>query len=160
MAAWRSRLKQLLKHRLALRNRWPGIGDTLPKASGIIPAGYFAGRLLRDEEFLLYENPEQWSNSEQLAYTTLLRWYTAKYGRRMFNAKKTVLTEVARIDYRLGLFNGWEALEDRQGIMTSRHIEKALRWDRWSDSYRGIEFAVIRKYVKGGERPLNAAVSN
>ncbi|MGC9261859.1 MAG: hypothetical protein ACP5I8_17510, partial [Phycisphaerae bacterium] len=34
MAAWRSRLKQLSKYRLALRQRWPRIASTLPKVGG------------------------------------------------------------------------------------------------------------------------------
>ena len=48
-----------------------------------------------------------------------------------------------------GLFHRWEAVEKSRGILISREIEKGLRWDRWRDSYRGLEFRTIRKYVKG-----------
>ena len=101
-----------------------------------------------------------WAGSDQLVYDSLLRWYTAKYGWRMLKAKKPTLAAVARIDYRLGLFSRWEALEERQGIMTSRQMEKGLRWDQWCDSYRGLEFSAIRKYVRGAKRALGATMAN
>ncbi len=148
MKTWRARLTQLSKSRVALRRRWTEIRDTLPKAGGILPSDYFAKRLLRDEEFILHENPKAWAGSQQTVYTSLLRWYTTKYGRRMFSAKKPALAAVARIDYRLGLFGGWEALEERQNIMTSRHIEEGLRWDGVQASYRGLEAYIIRRFLQ------------
>ncbi|MGC8541804.1 MAG: hypothetical protein ACP5QA_14425, partial [Phycisphaerae bacterium] len=117
-------------------------------------------RLLRDEEFMLHENPQVWAGSHQLVYVSLLRWYTARYGRQMSEASQPALAAIARVDYRLCLFTGWEALEERQGVMTSRQIEKGLRWDQWRDSYRGLEFSVIRKYVKGAKGALGATMAN
>ncbi|NNM85033.1 MAG: hypothetical protein HKL96_04655 [Phycisphaerales bacterium] len=161
MAAWRRRLRQLSKARLALRNRWLKIGNTPQKHAGLAASkSSLASRLLRDEEFILHENSQVWAGSNQMVCALLLRWYTAKYGRQMFRARKPTQAVVARIDYRLGLFSAWEALEGRQGIMTSRHIEKGLRWDQWSDSYRGVEFSAIRKYVKGARGPPDAAKAN
>ena len=37
-----------------------------------------------------------------------------------------------------------------------RHVEKALRWDRAGDSYRGMKCRVTRRYVKGRSRPQAA----
>ena len=41
----------------------------------------------------------------------------------------------------------WEAVEKSWGIITSRVIEKNIRWDGVHESYRGFEFHVIRREV-------------
>jgi hypothetical protein len=151
--AWRLRLEQLSEYRLALRQRWPRIVGTLPKVGGAVPASYFAHRILRDEEFLLHEDPNTWAGSDQLVYTSLLRWYSVRFGQRMFDANELVLTSVARIDYRLGLFSGWEGIEGRLGILTARRIEDGIKWNGLNLNYRGFEYGVIRRYVERLKRP-------
>ncbi|MGC9261106.1 MAG: ligand-binding sensor domain-containing protein [Phycisphaerae bacterium] len=158
--AWRARLKQLSNAREALRRRWTEIRDTLPKVGEGVPSGYFANRLLRDEEFMLHENPDAWAASSQLIYTVELRRLMALYGKRLLRAKPGQLVVAARCAYRLELFPLWEGLEQRQDITTSRQIEKGLRWNQVYSSYRGLEFGVIRTYVKGPKAGQFAAAAN
>lgn len=160
MKAWRVRLKQLSKAREALRQHWLGINGTLPKTRETVSSNYFAKRLLRDEEFILHENPKAWAESDQLVYTSLFRRLVARDGRRFTRAKRGQLAMAARVAYRLSLFSLWEGIEQRLDITTSRQIEKGLRWDQWRDSYRGLEFRTIRKYLRGLKTRQPKAATN
>ncbi len=161
MKAWRKRVAWLSQNRRTLRSRWPKIKDTLPKAGEIMPSeDYFAERLLRDEEFILHENPQAWANSDQLAYTSLLRWLVSRDGQRFMRARHSQLVMAARVAYRLSLFSLWEGIEQRLDVTTARQIEKGLRWDQWRDSYRGLEFRTIRKYLRGLKARQPKAAAN
>ena len=113
-----------------------------------MPSDYFAKRLLRDEEFILHENPKAWARSDQVVYTSLLRWLAARYGQRFMRVTHDQLAMAARIAYRLSLFPLWEGIEQRLDVTTARQIEKGLRWNQVYSSYRGLEFGLIREYVR------------
>jgi hypothetical protein len=49
--------------------------------------------------------------------------------------------------FHLAMYRRWEAMERRLGIVTSREIERGLRWDGARETYRGIEAMVIAHYA-------------
>jgi len=106
-----------------------------------------ARQIMQIMNVLEHRNPVAWAANQRLAYLSVLRWCVAGYGAI---PKRSAFSAIAeKCYYHLGLFHCWEAVEKSRGILTSRQIEKGLRWDRWRDSYCGLEFNTIRKYVKG-----------
>jgi hypothetical protein len=97
---------------------------------------------------LEHRNPAAWAANQRQAYLLVLRWCVAHYGEQPQNSAAAVLVE--KCYYHLGLFHRWEAVEKSRDLLTSRQIEKGLRWNEWHpvSSYHGFEFHLIRKYVK------------
>ena len=109
-------------------------------------SGPLAMRLLQMLGVLRYSDPGVWAACERSGYTLLWRWCVNHYGAIPHDPGAAFIVE--KCCYELDLFTRWEAVEKSRGILTSRQIEKGLRWNGWSDSYRGREFAAIRRYVK------------
>ncbi len=139
LRSWRKALAEMAMKRAALRAAWAAASARgRPAGSGRT----LTQRLLRDEEFLAYANPQLWASSQRLAYTLLYRWNAAATSSGRLGG-----AERGRVDYRLDLFRQWEAQEQRLGITTSRHIEKSLRWNGNNQYYGGMGFSVIRHWV-------------
>ena len=119
-----------------------GLAHELPKRM----SGPLAMRLLQMLGVLRYSDPGVWAACERSGYTLLWRWCVNHYGAIPHDPGAAFIVE--KCCYELDLFTRWEAVEKSRGILTSRQIEKGLRWNGWSDSYRGREFAAIRRYVK------------
>jgi hypothetical protein len=126
-----------------------------------------AQRILDILNVLEHRNPAAWSANQRQAYLSVLRWCVAKYGKLPKNPAAAVIAQ--KCYYHLGMFHRWEAVEKAHGILTSRQIEKGLRWKEWHktagkyeysiqnrkgqwtvlhDFYPGHAFGVIRQYVK------------
>jgi len=137
-AEFRARLAAAWSHGRLAHDQPAGLRDSGPGT---------AKQLIQILNVLEHRDPAIWAANERLAYLSVLRWCVAGYGAI---PKRSAISAVAeKCYYHLGLFHCWEAVEKSRGILTSRQIEKGLRWDRWRDSYRGLEFNTIRKYVKG-----------
>ena len=124
---------------------------TLAREFPTLTGPWLAAQMMRVLEVLQRGNPAVWAANQRVAYTLLLRWCVVRQPRIPPDEAARGIAE--RCYYELGLFRRWEAAERSRGMLTSRHIEKGLRWDRVSDSYRGMEFRAIRRYVKGLSRP-------
>ena len=74
-------------------------------------------------------------------------WVVANYGKLPRKHQAAVIAETCY--YRLHRFRHWEAVETSLGMITSRRIEKGLRWNGRNENYRGFEFGTIRRYVNG-----------
>ncbi|MCL5945877.1 MAG: hypothetical protein M1472_03360 [Planctomycetes bacterium] len=105
-----------------------------------------AQRILLILDVLEHRNPVAWAANQQLAYTAILRWCVAMYGVIPKDREAAAIAE--KCYYHLSLFHRWEAVEKSRGILTSRQIEKGLRWDGMQTSYRGFEGYVIRRHVR------------
>ncbi len=92
-----------------------------------------------------YRNPAAWAANQRQAYLSVLRWCVANYGPI---PKKPAAAEIAqKCYYHLGLFHRWEAVEKSRHILTSRQIEKSLRWNLINSATHG-EFSAIRRTLK------------
>ena len=150
LAAWRS--GQLSGNSSVGRALWPrhpaddSTGSPSAKSTNQRSLA-LAADVIQALNLLEHRDPAVWAANQRLVYTELLRWCMTRYGVIPKDPQATKIME--KCYYHLGLFHRWEAVEKSRGILISREIEKGLRWDRWRDSYRGLEFRTIRKYVKG-----------
>jgi len=146
--AWQAHEIQRREFRTQIVARWRNgqLSNDPPAKTG--DGGLASARqIMQIMNVLEHRDLAPWAANERLAYLSVLRWCVAKHGGIPEDQRAAEIAE--KCYYHLGLFHRWEALEKSRGITTSRHIEKGLRWDRWRDSYRGLEFNTIRKYVKG-----------
>jgi hypothetical protein len=102
--------------------------------------------LLRCLNLLEHRGPARWAMQSREDYTLLLRWVAANYGKLPKKHRAAVIAETCY--YQLHRFGHWEAVEKSLGIVTSRKIEKGLRWNGASTSYSGLERYEIRKYMR------------
>ncbi|MHB1768049.1 MAG: hypothetical protein ACYCUV_09395, partial [Phycisphaerae bacterium] len=147
--AWQIHEKQRAEFRTQLVAVWRngqlsndppnGHADT----TGVAPAR----RILRVLNVLEHRDPAVWAADQRLAYLSVLRRCVASYGAIPKDRKAAAIAE--KCYYHLSLFRRWEAVEKSRGTLTSRQVEKGLRWDGVHQNYRGHEFLVIRRYVKG-----------
>ncbi|NNM86906.1 MAG: hypothetical protein HKL95_00130, partial [Phycisphaerae bacterium] len=100
---------------------------------------------------LEHRAPARWAVQSRRDYTLLLRWVVANYGKIPKKRRAAVIAETCY--YQWHRFGHWETVEKSLGIVTSRHIEKGLRWNGRNYTYRGFEFGTIRRYVKKLKRP-------
>jgi hypothetical protein len=114
-------------------------------------------RILHVMNLLEHRDPAVWAANQRFAYLSILRWCMARCGSI---PKYSEAAQIAEKSYfHLDLFRRWEAAERSRGILTSRAIEKGLRWGRMHFYYRGLEAVTIRNFVKGlkGSRRKMAA---
>ncbi len=90
-----------------------------------------ARQIIQILNVLEHRDPAVWAANQRFACGSILRWCLAKYGANLPTSRAAVVAE--KCYYRLSLFRRWEALEKSRRIVTSRQIEKGLRWDRWRD---------------------------
>lgn len=146
--AWQAHEKQSRKFRTKLVAAWQsGQLPDDPPARARDGGLATARQIIQILNVLEHRDPAVWAANQRFVYSAILRWCVAKYGAGLPTSRAAGIAE--KCYYRLDLFRRWEALEKSQGIPTSRQIEKGLRWDRWRDSYRGLEFRTIRNYLKG-----------
>ena len=98
-------------------------------------------RLAADLDAMPYKNETWWAENKRRFYLPLARWQLAQYD----CAKSAALTTSF---YQLNLFSFWEAGLKRQGLTTTREIERALRWDGVTFSYAGKGNQIVREYLK------------
>ena len=155
--AWQAHEKQRRSFRTKLAARWRSgqvswhrhpADDSVSNPSGrrTDGSGLAAARqIIQILNVLEHRDPAAWAANQRLDYTSLLRWCVAHYGAIPKNSEAAAIAE--KCYCHLGLFHRWEAVEKSRGMLVSRHIEKALRWDGVHESYRGYEFHVIRRYI-------------
>ncbi len=144
--AWQAHEKQRREFRTQLVARWQNAqlsGD--PPAETGDSGLASARRILRITNVLEHRDTAAWTANQQLAYLSVLRWCVAGYGTIPKDGQTASVA--GNCYYHLSLFHRWEAVEKACGMLTSRQIEKALRWDGVHESYRGFEFHVIRREV-------------
>ena len=108
-------------------------------------SGAMAADIIQALNLLEHRNSAAWAANQRLDYTLLLRWCVANYGAI---PKTFAIAGIAeKCYYHLNLFPRWEAVEQSRRVLTSRQIEKGLRWDGVHTDYRGFEFHVIRRYI-------------
>jgi hypothetical protein len=107
-----------------------------------------ASRLFEVLERVRGTNPSWWARESRRGYLALIRWYQAA-------RLQTRPEEMASLNQRLGtcyfqvqMFEPWEALIQKQGLLTPREIEKALRWDRKGKPESGTNRQAIEAYLK------------
>jgi hypothetical protein len=71
----------------------------------------------------------------------LLRWYGAYHNANSLPLALRALSSM----YRLSYFEPWELLQEKTGLITARHIEKSLRWDRSMPDCSGREAIILAK---------------
>jgi hypothetical protein len=49
--------------------------------------------------------------------------------------------------YMAGLYDTWESLETKNGMITTRQIEKSLRWDMMTQENSGFGYEAVRNYL-------------
>jgi hypothetical protein len=91
-----------------------------------------------------------WASGSREAYGALLRGWTEK-GAQPPRDRAARWAAMGLACYRLGLFAEWEAYLQRQGLRTSRSIEKAVRWDGTSASCRGAGRFFVEGVVRNPE---------
>ncbi len=91
-------------------------------------------------------NPFLWSPEGQLVCVSTLRGLLAAH--RASAAYTDAGPAAETCYYQLGLYRRWEYLERSRGLMTSRQIEKGLRWNGVNSSYSGLEFRTIRQSLR------------
>ena len=145
--AWQIHERKRAEFRTRLAAAWRS--QQLPDAPSPTAEGAglaTARQIMQILNLLEHRAPAEWAASQRFAYLSVLRWCVARTGDLPKDRQAVKIAE--KCYYHLNLFRRWEAMEKSRGIITSRQIEEGLRWDRWRDSYRGLEFGVIRKYVK------------
>jgi hypothetical protein len=150
LAAWRS--GQLSGNSSVGRALWPrhpaddSTGSPSAKSTNQRSLA-LAADVIQALNLLEHRDPAVWAANQRLVYTELLRWCMTRYGVIPKDPQATKIME--KCYYHLGLFHRWEAVEKSRGILISREIEKGLRWDRWRDSYRGLEFRTDTQICEG-----------
>ena len=76
------------------------------------------------------KNETWWAENKRRFYLPLARWQLAQ-------SDSIESTALATSYYQLNLFSDWENGLQRQGLITVREIERALRWDGVTFSYAG-----------------------
>jgi hypothetical protein len=114
-------------------------GETAHAADhpGAMPVGTVIAALGRTERY----DPAAYSEGDPLGYASALRECLGA------GAQHGQYVEVEECYYHLSMYRKWEASERSLGILTSREIERGLRWDRTRGTYRGIEAVVIARYA-------------
>jgi hypothetical protein len=87
------------------------------------------------------KNETWWAENKRLFYLPLLRWQLAATG-------ETKSPALATSFYELNLFDDWEKRLQQQGIVSTRKIEQAQRWDGVTYSCAGMGNQMISAYVK------------
>ncbi|MDA8376995.1 MAG: hypothetical protein M0Z50_08045 [Planctomycetia bacterium] len=102
--------------------------------------------ILQALNLLEHRNPAAWAANQRRDYISVLRWCVANYGA----IPKTPATAaiVEKCYYHLGMFHSWEAVEKSRGMLTSRQIEEALRWNPETAFLSVNGFQAIRSYVR------------
>jgi sugar lactone lactonase YvrE len=112
--------------------------------SFFIPAGNVeeaARRLTVDLDEMPFKNETWWAENKRRIYLQLLRWQLAETNR---NDSMALATSY----YQLNLFSNWEKQLQKQGVITTREIEKAIRWDGLTYSCAGMGNKLISEYVQ------------
>jgi len=100
-----------------------------------------AQRLASDLEKMPFKNETWWAENKRRFYLPLQRWQLAQADRASSPALATGF-------YELNLFSDWETELHRQGIVTAREIEKAIRWDGVTYSCAGLGNKIVGDYLK------------
>jgi hypothetical protein len=132
-AAWRT--GQLSWHRHPADD-----GMAVPHNANSLATGTGILQIL---DVLEHRNPAVWAANQRLDYLSVLRRCVARYSDVPKDRQAAKIVETCY--YHLDLFHPWEAVEKSRGMLTSREIEKGLRWNGGTTNYRGLEFAVIRR---------------
>ncbi len=114
-----------------------------------------AADIMQALNLLEHRDPAVWATDQRLAYISVLRWCAACYGATPINP--TVAAVAEKCYYHLGLFYNWESAEKSRGMLTSRQIEKGLRWDGGTVNYKGLEYTVIRRSIAAHSATSGAA---
>ncbi len=101
-----------------------------------------AADIMQALNLLEHRHPAVWAATQRLEYASVLRWCTAWHGATPINPTVTAVAE--RCYYHLDLFHRWELAEKSRGILTSRQIEKSLRFGSAARSCAGLAFGLIR----------------
>ncbi len=95
---------------------------------------------------LEHRNSAAWVANQRRDYISVLRWCVANYGA---DPKESTVAAIAeKCCYHLGMFRSWEEVEESRGMLTSRQIEKALRWNPETAFLSVNGFQAIRSYVR------------
>ena len=134
------------------------IGNVEPMPSSAKATIHTARLILQILNVLEHRNPTAWAANQRQAYLSVLRWCVANYGPIPQNPAAVALAE--KCYYRLGLFHRWEAVEKSRHILTSRQIEKGLRWNIRTPFLYMNGFEVIRSYLRGIRKDKTLAKGN
>ncbi|MHB1767863.1 MAG: ligand-binding sensor domain-containing protein [Phycisphaerae bacterium] len=169
VARWRSgQLSADPSDGRTLWHRHPSYGPGLPTGRANTSGLAMAWRILQILSLLEHRNPAAWATNQRLAYLSVLRWGVASrqfipvptYREDAGSAipKSSAAAAAEKCYYHLCLFHHWEAVEKSRSLLTSREIEKGLRWDGGATNYRGLEFTVIRRSLAAQGTAIGAAV--
>jgi hypothetical protein len=163
--AWQAHEKQRAEFRTRLVAAWHnhtiarhGSVGRPDVAGGQTWAIKTAQRILDILNVLEHRNPAAWSANQRQAYLSVLRWCVAKYGELPQNSTAAAIAQ--KCYYHLGMFHRWEAVEKAHGILTSRQIEKGLRWNTRTPFLYMNGFHVIRSYLRGSGKDKVLAKRN
>jgi hypothetical protein len=143
--AWQAHEKQRAELRTRLVAAWQSIrsADVLVRNTA---TNHTARLILQILNVLEHRNPAAWAANQRQAYLSVLRWCVAHYGKLPKNPAAAAITE--KCYYHLGLFHHWEAVEKSRQILTSRQIEKGLRWNVKKVFLYVYGYKAIRLYLR------------
>ena len=144
--AWQIHEKKRAEFRTKLVAGWQSrqLADDPP--ARVVDGGLTTARqIIQILNVLEHRAPAVWAANQRFAYLSVLRWCVAKYGVNLPTSHASAVAE--KCYYRLGLFRRWEALEKSRGILTSREIEKGLRWNPDTAFLSVNGFQAIRSYL-------------
>ncbi len=157
--AWQIRERKRAEFRTRLAAAWRSQqlpDDPSPAAEGVGLAT--ARQIMQILNVLEHRAPAAWAANQRLAYLSVLRWCVARPGNLPKGRQAAKIAE--KCYYHLAMFGRWEFTEKTRGIVTSRKIEKALRWDGLHEDYRGYEFSVIRRASRRLQRKGTSVAEN
>jgi hypothetical protein len=127
--------------------------DALAKSPPVfIPAdnaAEAAQRLASALKGMPFKNEAWWAENKRRIYLPLLRWQLAE-------TNQTNSPALATSYYQLNRFSDWEKQLSKQGVVTAREIEKAIRWDGVTYSCAGMGNKLISDYVQAHPEKFSA----
>ncbi len=143
--AWQTHENKRKAFRAQLAARWQSgqLADDPPAGDGGLAT---ARQIIQILDVLEHRDPAAWAASQRFACLSVLRWCAADYGAIPKAPEASQIAE--KCCYHLGLFHRWETMEKSRGMLTSRQIEKGLRWDGKAAFLAVYGFRAIRSYVR------------
>jgi hypothetical protein len=151
LKAWQSQLQQREQQRRAEIERW---SDPARRAAAARPATNeteAAGRLWDELQRAGLRNEAWAATASRAYYRDQALWYGFAAQKATSQTKDEVTRRLTACYYHSDLYPLWEDCLKQLKIRSAREIEKSLRWDHVTDSYRGREFIVIRSRTREEE---------
>lgn len=144
---WQTQKEQRQQQRQQELRRWADPAERSTDATPAKDEAQAADRLWEELQRACLRNPTWAATGARLYFRDLALWYGFASLKAKGAAKDQITRRTATCYYQIDLYSLWEDCLKQLKQESAREIEQSLRWDHVTDSYRGMEFRLIRQQV-------------